>query len=355
MQVMTTNKAFDFVLPKTLECTTPTEERRLPRDATRLMISDRSNNKIVHSNFNHIASFLEAGDVLIVNTSATLNAALKTTLPNGREGRVHLSTPLENNDWLVEIRQVVDKDTKRYYDLKSNQTFELEGGGKLELIAPFYNKTDESDHIQLWKVAFILPISTDAYLAQYGYPIKYFNIDKTYPLSYYQTVFAQHPGSSEMPSAGRAFTPELVTQLVLKGVQIAPILLHTGISSLEVDEAPYPEYFEVSDFSANLINKTKKENKRIIAVGTTAIRAIESAVNSSGQVESKKGMTNLYITPERGLTIVNGMLTGFHEPKASHLLMMEALADKEHLSLGYTAAVEQSYYWHEFGDLHLLL
>ena len=136
---------------------------------------------------------------------------------------------------------------------------------------------------------------------------------------------------------------------------MAPIVLHTGVSSLEVDEAPYPEYFEVPEFTADIINKAKAENRRIIAVGTTAIRAIESSVDAMGTVIPASGMTNLFITPERGLTIVNGMLTGFHEPKASHLLMMEAIANKQHLAISYQAAIEDEYYWHEFGDLHLIL
>ena len=159
----------------------------------------------------------------------------------------------------------------------------------------------------------------------------------------------------EMPSAGRAFTSELVTQLVVKGVQFAPVLLHTGVSSLEVGEQPYPEYFKVPSFSASLINRAKKSGHRVIAVGTTAIRAVESSINDDGRVIPSEGMTNLYITPKRGLKVVDAMLTGFHEPKASHLLMMEALASRSHLLVAYEAAIDNNYQWHEFGDLHLIV
>ncbi len=355
MNIITAQKAFDFVLPESLECTTPTEERGLRRDDVRLMVSNRTDNSIAHSTFKNIASFLQEGDVLIVNTSRTRNAALPTLLPGDLAGRIHLSTPLNHREWLVEVRQINGKDTSRYHGLSKHQVLSIPAGGIMEVIEPYYDKRTEDKHIKLWKVRFSTPIEISVYLKKYGQPIKYKNIDTKYPLSYYQTVFSSETGSSEMPSAGRAFTPELVTKLVLKGVQFAPVILHTGISSLEIDEAPYPEYFEVAPFTASLINRAKAENRRIIAVGTTAIRAIESAINLSGKVISKSGMTNLFITPERGLQIVNAMLTGFHEPKASHLLMMEALADKSHLAITYQSAIEAGYYWHEFGDLHLLL
>ncbi len=349
------NKPLDFSLPKMLECAIPSEERGLKRDEVRLMISNQNTDQIHHSTVKDIGSYLKEGDVLIVNTSGTLKAAIPITLPNGKPGRIHLSTRNENDDWLLEIRQVIGEKTKRYQGIQPGNSFELPEGGKLEILNPFYNETLAISHLQLWKARFKLSESVDVFLEKHGIPIRYSNVQTTYPVAYYQTVFANTPGSAEMPSAGRAFTAELVTSLVAKGIQFAPILLHTGVASLEADEQPYPEYFKVNANTATIINEAKREGRRIIAIGTTAIRAIESATNESGKVIAKEGFTNLFITPASGLTIVNGLLTGFHEPKASHLLMMEALATRAHLESSYREAVKQSYQWHEFGDLHLLV
>ena len=158
-----------------------------------------------------------------------------------------------------------------------------------------------------------------------------------------------------MPSAGRAFTPEIITQLVAKGVQVSPIILHTGVSSVESHEPPYDEYYRVSPETAQLINAAKTGGHRVIAVGTTVIRALETVTTSDGDVKPGEGWTDLIITPQRGIRSVSGLLTGFHEPNASHLAMLESLVGRRHLALTYEAALQQRYLWHEFGDLHLLL
>jgi len=349
------SEPFDFSLPKLLECAKPTEARGLQRDEVRLMISNRENDKIHHTSFKNITSYLQEGDVLIINTSGTLKAAIPITLPNGEEGRIHLSTKKEENNWLIEIRQVIGNKTKRFHGIKQGDTFELPEGGVMKITKAFYGNQLETTHLQLWKAKFSLPISIKSFLDKYGIPIRYSDVQDIYPSSYYQTVFANELGSAEMPSAGRAFTSALVTELVSKGIQFAPVLLHTGVASLEVNEKPFPEYFKVSATTADLINRAQMENRRIIAVGTTAIRAIESAVGENGLVVSKQGFTNLFITPLRGLDIVNGLLTGFHEPRASHLLMMEALAKRYHLKVAYKEAIREGYEWHEFGDLHLIV
>jgi S-adenosylmethionine:tRNA ribosyltransferase-isomerase len=346
--------AFDFSLPKLLECAQPTELRGIPRDGVQLMVSSRSDDQIRHAQFSEISQFLKEGDVLIINTSGTMNAAIPTRLPNGQPGRIHLSTKLSGEEWLVEVRQVQNNTTKRFKKLDAGTLFYLPQQAKMSITAPFYQ--NKRDHIQLWRARFFLAEPMEAYLEKNGHPIQYTNLDKNYPSAFYQTVFAHEKGSAEMPSAGRAFTAKLVTQLMVKGIQFAPILLHTGVSSLEVGEKPYPEYYRVPRFSASLINRAREEGRRIIAVGTTAIRAIESSLDeNSGRVIPSRGMTDLYITPERGLKVVNGMLTGFHEPRASHLLMLEALASRHHLLKAYEAAIEGKYQWHEFGDLHLIV
>jgi S-adenosylmethionine:tRNA ribosyltransferase-isomerase len=147
----------------------------------------------------------------------------------------------------------------------------------------------------------------------------------------------------------------LIERLLKKGVVLAPILLHTGVSSLEENETPYPEYMEIDPVSASIINTAKSQGRRIIAVGTTAIRAIESAVNSEGRVIPYQGNTELFIDEGYTMKVADGLLTGFHEPRASHLNMLQAIAGYEHVDRAYQAAIEAGYYWHQFGDLHLIL
>lgn len=356
MNTLQQDIAFDFSLPKLLECAKPTELRGIPRDGVKLMVSQRLTDHINHSQFSQIDQFLREGDVLIINTSATMNAAIPTQLPNGQEGRIHLSTKLSEEEWLVEVRQLKGNKTKRFYELTPGALFSLPQKAKMKILAPFYQNKRGRNHIQLWKARFYLTEPMEDYLNKNAHPIQYVNLDKNYSSAFYQTVFAREKGSAEMPSAGRAFTTDLVTRLVVKGIQFAPIVLHTGVSSLEIGEKPYPEYYKVPNFSASLINRARNEGRRVIAVGTTAIRAVESSLDSdTGRVIPSEGMTDLYITPNRGLKVVSGLLTGFHEPKASHLLMMEALASRSHLLKAYEAAIEQGYQWHEFGDLHLIL
>jgi len=352
--LLSQNKAYAFDLPYQLECAKPTEERGIRRDEVRLMVSHYNDDQLFHTDFHKIDQFLQAGDVLIVNTSGTLKAALEGFLEDGKKVRIHFSTKINSDRWVIEIREVVDGSTRRYAGSKPGEVVALKNGGSLRLSTSYYD-TKRDKHLRLWEAQINLPIPLEEYLDLYGQPIRYQYIKKNYPQSYYQTVFAQEMGSAEMPSAGRPFTAELITRLVSKGVHIAPILLHTGVASLEVDERPYEEYYRVPQHTADLINWAKKRGKRIIAIGTTAIRAIESAVDETGEIQASEGWTNVFITPARGLQVVEGLLTGFHEPKASHLLMLETLTGSAHLDLSYRAALEQQYYWHEFGDLHLIL
>lgn len=346
--------SLDFKLPKPLLCPKPTEERGIARDEVRLLVSQQQTNQVAHTTFKNIADFLEAGDTLVVNTSATLKAALPIQLPNGQQGRLHLSTRQHEQEWVVEVRQIAGNKTKRYQQVDIGDTFQLPDGGQAQIIAPFYGETTLPEHLHLWLARFDIPSSVRAFLDRHGRPIRYDNIQEVYPASYYQTVFAGEIGSAEMPSAGRAFTTTVLEKLKQKGVQIAPVLLHTGVSSLEEGEQPYPEYYRVTPLTADLVNVAKARGGRIIAVGTTAIRALETVTDQQGIVHAGTGWTNLYITPARKMRIVDALLTGFHEPRASHLSMLEALAGLEHLDIAYQAAIEGGYYWHEFGDLHLI-
>ncbi|HEX8728936.1 MAG TPA: S-adenosylmethionine:tRNA ribosyltransferase-isomerase, partial [Ktedonobacterales bacterium] len=209
--------------------------------------------------------------------------------------------------------------------------------------------------VRLWVATLALPAPLHDYLTRYGYPIRYAYVPRAWPSRYYQTVYATEVGSAEMPSAGRAFTPELLTQLVAQGVQIAPLLLHTGVASLEEHEPPYEEQYRVPEETARLVNAAHAGGHHVIAVGTTVVRALETLADTAGMAHPGAGWTPLIVTPERGIHVVDGLLTGLHEPKASHLAMLEALAGRAHLHLAYAEALRERYLWHEFGDLHLIL
>jgi S-adenosylmethionine:tRNA ribosyltransferase-isomerase len=193
------------------------------------------------------------------------------------------------------------------------------------------------------------------YLAEHGRPIRYGHAGREWPLSAYQTAFALEPGSAEMPSAGRPFTPELVTGLVSRGVLVAPVTLHTGVSSLEVGEAPYPERFSVPQATARLVNAVHLWRGRVIAVGTTVVRALETVAAPDGTVSGDTGATTLVVTPERGLRAIDGLITGWHEPDSSHLRLLEAALGPDLLRRSYDAATTRGYRFHEFGDVQLVL
>ncbi|WP_371413797.1 S-adenosylmethionine:tRNA ribosyltransferase-isomerase [Meiothermus sp. PNK-Is4] len=214
-----------------------------------------------------------------------------------------------------------------------------------------------SGESRLWIAALEIPhgLQPTAYLLEHGQPIRYSYVPQPWPLEFYQTVYATELGSAEMPSAGRAFTPQIITRLVAQGVQVAPLLLHTGVASLEEHEPPYEEFYRVPPETARLVNQARADGRRVIAVGTTVVRALETVTDVYGVLHPGEGWTKLVITPQRGVRAVDGILTGWHEPKATHLLMLEAIAGKRHVEIAYRAALREQYLWHEFGDLHLIL
>ena len=346
-----TPSVIQFDLPQHLACPLPTEERGIERDEVRLLITT-AHGQIEHSSFNHFPLFLHKGDVLVVNTSATIPSALPVSLPGLREGRLHLGTRLTNGQWLVEIRELTGNKTIRWRQGEEGMVFPLPGAGRVILKHRFYK---DSQWLHLWVAEFLIHEPLQTYLLAHAQPIQYEKLDRLYPLSYYQTFFSFQPGSSEMPSAGRGFTTRLVEGLLKKGVILAPVILHTGVSSLEENETPYPEYMEVDPVTAALINTAKADDRRIIAVGTTAVRAVETAANSQGTVLPYRGYTDLFIDENYTVKVINGLLTGFHEPRASHLNMLQAVAGFQHLEQAYNEAVKGGYYWHQFGDLHLIL
>ena len=344
----------DFELPPELEATEPPEARGLARDEVRLLTSYREDDRVVHAGFRDLPDRLEPGDLLVVNTSGTMNAALPATREDGARITLHLSTHLPADLWTLELRS---KNLEPLFDGEPGETLELPGGGRATLHTPFkpQNRGGSEKKNRLWVSTLDLPFKLNQYLGRYGAPIRYRYVKEAWPLDYYQTVYATEQGSAEMPSAGRAFTPELITRLVAKGVQVAPLILHTGVASLEDDEPPYEEFYRVPDATARLINTTRGSGNRVVAVGTTVVRALETVTGPDNATHPGEGWTNHVVTPERGIKSVDAMLTGLHEPRSTHLWMLEAIAGRGHLGVAYQEALEKKYLWHEFGDLHLIL
>jgi S-adenosylmethionine:tRNA ribosyltransferase-isomerase len=364
--------ALDFPLPSVLEAGEPPEARGLDRDEVRLMVSSIADDSVAHTRFRRLPERLSPGDLLVINTSGTMSAALPATRDDGEKLELHLSTRLPDGRWIVELRRETEHGTIPFREAIEGERLTLPAGGSITLLGPHGRSNGQLDGkskgeepesgssrklggVRLWEALLDLPGKLDPYLARHGAPIRYGYVRERWPIEYYQTVYATETGSAEMPSAGRAFTPEIITRLVTRGVRIAPLILHTGVASLEEHEPPYEEYYRVPAETAELINLTRWNGKRVIAVGTTVVRAVETLADRSGFVDAGEGWTDLVITPELGIRAIDGLLTGLHESRATHLAMLAALAGEEHLRITYNAALRERYLWHEFGDLHLIL
>ncbi len=327
----------------------PPEARGLRRDHVRLMVSPGDDDP-VHTRFDRFADHLDPGDLVVVNTSGTRPAAVDAVLTDDRAIVLHVSTELPGGLWMVEPRQRVANGSTRPLRLDPGPAAAVAADGTaVSLLRPWPGSA------RLWLAAVDDDVDLPATLARHGRPIRYRYVERDWPLAHYQTVFAAEPGSAEAPSAALPFTSEVVTSLVRRGVGLASITLHTGVSSLEGDELPYPERFTVPVGTAAAVDATRRAGGHVVAVGTTVVRALESAVDPGGEVRAATGFTDLVVTPERGVRTVDGLLTGWHEPEASHLAMLEAVAGRGPLLAAYGAAWEEGYRWHEFGDSHLLL
>jgi S-adenosylmethionine:tRNA ribosyltransferase-isomerase len=334
----------DFALPAELEAHDPPEARGVPRDGVRMLVSRRSTGEISHHAFRDLPGLLLPGDLLVINNTGTLPAQVRAC--GGLA--VHFSTPQADGSWLVELRQIRNKISMPNEQGYPGQVIDLPSGAVLTL--------EGRATARLWRAR--LSVAVVPYLLRHGVPIRYSYVPREWALSSYQTVFAMEPGSAEMPSASRPFTPAVVTALVARGVLIAPVTLHAGVSSLEADEDPYPEAYDVTPATARLVNHVRANGGRVIAGGTTVVRALETAALASGSgglAAASAGWTSHVVTPETGVHVVDGLLTGLHEPRSSHLRMLAAFADADLLSRCYEAAIRSGYLWHEFGDVHLML
>jgi S-adenosylmethionine:tRNA ribosyltransferase-isomerase len=325
-----------FQLPPQLEAHEPPEIRGAGRDDVRLLVSLPRG--LQHAKFRDLSDFLEQGDLLVVNRSATIAAAFHAEGDRG-DVLLHVSTRLPSDLFVVEPRAST---------VVRGERLRLVGGGLVEFLTPYRSSS------RLWVVRMYLPEPFLDYAARHGRPVRYRHSTREWPLERYQNVFANQPGSSEMPSAGRPVTMETFDVLRARGIAVAGIVLHCGVSSLERDEPPYEEAYEVPAETAALVRRTKRAGKRVIAVGTSVVRALESSLDDRGQAIASRGWTDLLISSARPTRTVDALLTGFHEPSSSHLAMLEAIAGRERIQDAYEAALARGYLWHEFGDSHLI-
>lgn len=329
------------------EATAPPEDRGLNRDQVRLMVTRPGS--VQHAVFCQLGDHLRAGDLLVVNTSATLSAALNGRRQDGSCLVVHFSTELADGSWVVELRPS-GRAVGAVSDARTGERVGLSAGAHLDLLMPYAGSS------RLWQAAVAVEGPVPELLAHHGRPITYSYLPRDYPLEVFQTVFARQPGSAEMPSAGRPFSDRLVVDLVARGVSVAPIVLHTGVSSPERGEPPLPEPYDVPPRTADLVELTRRSGGRVVAVGTTVTRALETLASPDGSMRSGRGWTDLVLSRDRPARVVGGLVTGWHDPGASHLQLLEAVAGPDLVGQAYDAADHDGgYLWHELGDSCLLL
>ncbi len=344
MTLHATEPAYDVAAVRS--ASRPPEARGLARDEVRLAVVTPAGTR--HLTARALPDLLSPGDVLVVNTSATLPAAVDVER-HGCTWGLHVSTQLDDGAWVVELR-LPDGSGPAVPD--AGEVLRLPGGIRLRLIEP-YPPTQQ----RLWRALPLPTIDRVDYLWEQGHPIRYPYVVQPWPIEFLQNVYAEQPGSAEMASAGRSITDHALVRLMARGVTVAPIVLHTGVSSQEVHEPPQPELFDVPAATVRVVNGALDAGRRVVAVGTTVVRALESAA-PAGRVVPTDGWTDLVLGPGRPARVVGGLLTGLHEPEASHLDLLRAVAGDALVTRGYadvTAPDAPEYLWHEFGDAMLLL
>jgi S-adenosylmethionine:tRNA ribosyltransferase-isomerase len=328
------------------EATAPPEWRGLARDGVQMLVARPG--RLVHRRVRDLPDVLHPGDLLVVNTSATLPAAVE--LDRERAGQaVHVSTQLDDGAWVVEVRR---PDRTGPAHVVEGEVLRLPGGVRLRIT----DAHPPGQH-RLWRAMPSPWRGTVDYLREHGRPIGYAYLDSPVPLADLQNVYAVRAGSAEMPSAGRPLTERVLVDLISHGVVVAPLVLHTGVSSQEAHEPPQPERFTVPDATARLVNETRRVGRRVVAVGTTVVRALETVADGTGKVHAATGWTSLVLGPARPARAVGGILTGLHDPHASHLDLIEAVAGAGLVSEAYAAATvaPEPYLRHELGDTMLFL
>lgn len=337
---------YTFQLPKELNATCPPEKRGLRRDGVKLMVLNKQTGAIDHDCFYNLDQYLNKGDLLIVNNSRTIPALLKADWYRGQKFlkmncEIRLARQLNEREWDV----IIPQEGIQFGDIFHFSNNVIGKVTKVSEHSPFKRMEFTLGGVQLLHEIYKL-----------GEPIRYEYIHQPYLLEDYQTVFGSIPGSMEMPSAGRAFTWELLEKLKRKGVQVASIILHTGLSYYLDDKWDHSPSLQFEEFVVppnviKQIQETKNKGNKVIAVGTTVIRAVETAIHTG----KYSGWTNLYIDRDFKIISADGIITGFHEPEASHLHLLSSFVPESFLMKAYEEAIKHEYYWHEFGDMNLII
>ena len=337
-----------FTLPPEREAPAPPERRGLSRDGVTLLAVRPG--AVSRHRFRDLPELLDPGDVVVVNTSGTLPARLEAVRRDGVGTPLHVSTTLDDGSWVVEVRRPDNTGPDR--GVEPGSVLELPGGVRLELLEGFPAPFRAS---RLWRARTDPPVSAADHLARHGTPIRYGYLAGPVPLSALQNVYATEPGSAEMASAGRPFTESVLVRLMARGVAVLPLVLHTGVSSPELHEPPAPERFTVPEATARFVTSTRAAGRRVVAVGTTVTRALETATGEDGVTRPASGWTELVLGPDRAARVVTGLVTGLHAPEASHLQLLAAVAGPGLVDAAYERALAEGLLWHEFGDSMLFL
>ena len=338
-------------LPRELRASVPAELRGERRDRVRLMVLDRARRTVEHARFHEMARWLRQRDLLVVNTSRTLPAAVAARRADGGTVQVRpcvrRSAGANSEEW--DALAVEPQPPHANVPLTEGEPLYV-GDVRASVLGRRF------DLPLLWRIR--VPGDGAALLLERGAPIRYSYVPEPIDPTRYQTVFAARPGSAEPPSAGRPFSWELLADLRRRGISLAEIVLHTGLSSFQDDAFDaehhlYEEWFEVPEATAAAVAEARTGG-RVVAVGTTVVRALETAART-GELRATRGWTDLAIRPGYPLRVVDALITGFHEPQASHFDLLRAFVEEELLTRAYAEAVSRRYLWHEFGDATLIL
>lgn len=330
---------FDYYLPEELIAQTPVE----PRDSSRLLVYDRENDKVYHKHFYDIKSFLKKGDVLVRNNTKVLPARMFAFTPNGAKVEVLLLKRFNLNEWEVLVKP--GKKARPGAHLVLNEELSLE---VLETIEESGSR----------RVKFTYDGVFEDIIARIGeMPLPPYITEKLKEQGRYQTVYAKHDGSAAAPTAGLHFTDELLQEIQEMGVEIVDVLLHVGLGTFRpvksddiLEHHMHSEYYEISEEAAQKINTAKKEGRRIIAVGTTSVRTLESAADENGFVKPVKDNTEIFIYPPYKFKCVDSLITNFHLPKSTLIMLVSSLSTREKTLELYNLAVNDKYRFFSFGD-----
>ena len=330
---------FDYYLPEELIAQTPVE----PRDSSRLLVYDRENDKVYHKHFYDIKSFLKKGDVLVRNNTKVLPARMFAFTPNGAKVEVLLLKRFNLNEWEVLVKP--GKKARPGAHLVLNEELSLE---VLETIEESGSR----------RVKFTYDGVFEDIIARIGeMPLPPYITEKLKEQGRYQTVYAKHDGSAAAPTAGLHFTDELLQEIQDMGVEIVDVLLHVGLGTFRpvksddiLEHHMHSEYYEISEEAAQKINTAKKEGRRIIAVGTTSVRTLESAADENGFVKPVKDNTEIFIYPPYKFKCVDSLITNFHLPKSTLIMLVSSLSTREKTLELYNLAVNDKYRFFSFGD-----